>query len=1826
MRKGFFKTVSLFLACILLLEAIYPTAAWALTGGPSQPEVESFHAISTSEMVDLFSGDFSYNIPLLDVEGYPINISYHSGIAMDQEASWVGLGWNINPGVINRNMRGIPDDFDGSKGDLIKKEFNIKPNRTYGVTALVKPEFFGKESNLKLGFGLGVSYNTYKGFGFEPSVSASISVASSSKQDNTSSLGLGVNLKSSNVDGLSISPEISFSNLAKKTGKQDNVCLSAGFNSRSGLKSLTLGFSNQKKGKVNYLKPKNNIGKGSAANGGSSISLGMDTYIPEIQMPMINSSVMFSPKFGGSFFGVDAMYTMSGYYAEQKLEYNEQLQKAYGYFNTEKGNTDDDALLDFNREKDGVFTKNTPRLPVTNFTYDIYSVSGQGIGGIFKPTRGDIGYVFDAKLSNKDNSYSLGLDFAAGNLIKGGVDVGYTRVRSRCGKWTKDNVAAQRLKWQSKTPGSLFEPYYFKEAGEKSVDTDYLYSYVGEDEAVSIDLVQYSKLRTGTMPNFYPASNETQKSFFTNIDLTRAQRKKRNQNISFLTNEEAGVAGLHGNNYFNYSNFPGHHIGEVTAYREDGTRYIYGIPVYNTNQAEATFSVGNGVGDDLNQNLLEPDANGLITYNPTIDNTTGNRHGLDNYYNKTTIKNYAHSYLLTGVVSPDYIDNDGVKGPSKEDMGTYTLFNYSKIPNFKWRIPLGNNLNQANSNEGLKSVKEDDQANYLYGEKELYYLKSIETKNYIAVFETGPRADGFGAIGENGGINIATPVNLLKSITLYLKKDYNATANTGVNPLKKVFFEYDYSLCPNVENNKEFDGTRTNPYALFDVTKSDDNNYRNQGGKLTLKKIFFEYGDSKKARFSPYEFTYCGNNYKDQKINPYYQSKAVDRWGNFKPYVNNFRENSEFPYTSQDRIPSNSTYYDDANKNKTWTDVYASAWHLNNIKLPSGGEIQVKYESDDYGYVQDKQAMQMMKVIGMSLNGTDLKEKLYNSTGIASHEHYNNIHFSYDVPDGVDPNTVTLDDFTRGVDNLYFRFLVNVDAPDAGKFEYVQGYAKLLRDANGGTTGQIDKAAKTGWITVAQVPINDKNGESISSIAKAAWQFSRLYTPQYAYGSLTATSDITSVFRSIMGTSFVKNIAETMAGPNRVLQSKGHCQDIKVFKSAQPQDPCSYIRLLNAFQNKKGGGSRVQSLSVSDHASDMNISASSSYTQVYDYTSINSITKRKTSSGVAAYEPLVGGDENPIRQPIAYGNKQEKLLVPDDKFYLEEPMGESFYPAAGIGYSKITVKNQEVAGVKRHATGRIVHEFYTAKDFPIHTDLTGLKYKQGKTNPAIRLLKISNKDYMTAAQGYVIDLNDMHGKEKAQWIYAEKGTAAGSNGDDAPVSGVEYKYKSSGNRLINSETAISPSGSIGKYRIGMDMDMVTDMREQSTDTKSFGLHGNLESFLAAIFPGLVPLILPAFASEDLKFRSAVTTKVIQRYGLLEKTIVYDGTSKITTSNLAYDVETGEVLLTEVHNEFDDPIYNFKYPAHWMYDRMGPSYKNTGLTFNLNFSNGKATINNAKDFFTEGDEILFSSGGKFWITEVVDNNITVMSSEPATIVAPAGNNLFKLIRSGRRNQQTTSIGSVTCLSNPILNPVNEAYWPNINLTTSEKVINASSQEFSDQWNVFCKSSSLGKTVNPFYEGSRGNWRPKKAYTYLQNREYSDAQKSRKYGALSTFFPFWSYEASIWIAQNPDLRWKWVNETTSYDPYGSMEIENKDPLLRTAMAKLGYNHSLPESIVSNSLFSESFNDNFEDNEMNTLEFDLLSQFPAPYEKFTSHSGRRSKKVSGTDVTLDLSPICK
>lgn len=86
--------------------------------------------------VNLYNGDFNYSIPLISISGpngesFPISANYYNnGIRMDQQASWIGLGWNLNIGSITRTVNGFPDDYNG---EPVSYDYNVKLNDSITV-------------------------------------------------------------------------------------------------------------------------------------------------------------------------------------------------------------------------------------------------------------------------------------------------------------------------------------------------------------------------------------------------------------------------------------------------------------------------------------------------------------------------------------------------------------------------------------------------------------------------------------------------------------------------------------------------------------------------------------------------------------------------------------------------------------------------------------------------------------------------------------------------------------------------------------------------------------------------------------------------------------------------------------------------------------------------------------------------------------------------------------------------------------------------------------------------------------------------------------------------------------------------------------------------------------------------------------------------------------------------------------------------------------------------------------------------------------------------------------------------------------------------------------------------------------------------------------------------------------------------------------------------------------------------------------------------------------------------------------------------------------
>ncbi len=69
LHRKYYRKAACALIGVMAVEIFTPLTAFALTSGPAQPEFSSFEPVATTELVDDFTGDFTYNIPVLQVPG-----------------------------------------------------------------------------------------------------------------------------------------------------------------------------------------------------------------------------------------------------------------------------------------------------------------------------------------------------------------------------------------------------------------------------------------------------------------------------------------------------------------------------------------------------------------------------------------------------------------------------------------------------------------------------------------------------------------------------------------------------------------------------------------------------------------------------------------------------------------------------------------------------------------------------------------------------------------------------------------------------------------------------------------------------------------------------------------------------------------------------------------------------------------------------------------------------------------------------------------------------------------------------------------------------------------------------------------------------------------------------------------------------------------------------------------------------------------------------------------------------------------------------------------------------------------------------------------------------------------------------------------------------------------------------------------------------------------------------------------------------------------------------------------------------------------------------
>ncbi|UTW62195.1 hypothetical protein KFE98_19660 [bacterium SCSIO 12741] len=1895
-----------------------PIEAEANGNGTKQAEHEGgASSLTIDKMVDPATGNFSYSIPLLDVEGYPLTLSYAAGIGMEQEASWVGLGWTLSPGVLNRSVRGLPDDF---KGDEVKREANFKTQKTNNLHASVNLEFVGynftdngsgsSSAGIRMGAnsgtGVGVTWGQHLGTHVDFSQTFSSSVS-----DGLSGNNIGINMQGGS-SGITLTPFLGGQIIGgKMTTLQESYGLP--INSRDGIRQLSVSRSLNASQSIHYEDGIQIGNKKSMVSGGVGVSsyvpFGTISSIPYQPYAKNTSGFAYDIGIGGELSWSSIKGTVKHSKVQVEMENMNWSNQGYGYIYSQYA--DGHSLMDFNGETNGEFNSKTPRLGFSAMTPDVYTASAMGSNFNFRPHRNDVGQVADPIVQEGNSRLPGGFEIMFGQLIKAGVNLDLLTIKNTSGPWEELNGNLDDFKFlngsemETKTGKENIEPFYFRVIGEPTRFQNSIYASNTLGDESPIEPQMTKKLKKESMETYW-VGNDPNTQTTLEGNYYRTERQPLNHVVQALTADEAKYYGLNRkikrytvNNFAfdvegdgskgeflknnpgykgytsvdrgSYTN--GHHFHQFTALDVEGTRFIYDVPVYNLDQHEVTFSVDKDWNQQADRNWHRNGlATGLVSYSKNVDNSTQNARGISGNFDKKEMPAYATDYLLSGVVSSNYVDMTG-DGLTPDDNGNYTRFNYAMLSNnFKWRNPIQEDMAYYNPNTYVHSSmqEEDDMASYVYGKKELWYLHSMESKNYVAEFHTSDRFDGLGVDDENGKISTSIRPQQLDKIVLYPRQEKIKAVNDPNYqpvPVKTVYFEYDYSLCPGTPNSLE------------------DQNVNPNSGKLTLTGIYFTYGNqTERSKERKYIFHYGDPNHTvedEDDNNPSYDPLAKDRWGSYLPqkeleYIGDSTNgyyffstnltNQEFPYSVQNKL--------EADKN-------ASAWNLTSIELPNESKIEIDYESDSYGRVMYKKATRMYKIKGFAHHFQDLPtEELYNDT---PNELVNHLYMVIDLgPDAIDGglSKAQADQILRAqiigdLEEVYFKVFAGLKAySDDTWFDFVAGYAGIDKSES-----QMSKTG-TEWdrVYIKLIPKGLKKDKiAFHPVSKAVCQFARsMHSGKMFPAAITPGGQVNASLAKQM----FHDAISMHKGVDHVLMKRG------VGKYIFPQR--SWVRLNCKNELKYGGGHRVKEIRMIDNWDKMAVgenSKSNTYGLSYTY---EDETNHK-SYGVANWEPIIGGDENPFREPLHYENK--RVWANNDALFGNWPFGEFMCPSPVIVYEKVIQKPLEISGEVEKRIGYTEYEYYTAKDGGTTFKAGEIKREEHRPHPLFQIFNIRNNYELRASQGFVLKLSDLHGKPKKVSHYRFK-----SNNDQEIYQYTNYKY-SVGQKLDEVDESGKLYSNSGFH--GREVDMTVYSKEQRSETRTASIKVNLD---ASFTPTTPPVLLPIFSlygmyNEDKKtFRSATFNKVIQDYAQLEQVESYKEGYLQTVDNSYLDQRSGQVRITESVGKFQNDVWSSSDPAHLRYPEMGYAYENIGATINEDYPNEHFTNDglidqNASQYFFPGDEVyLYNLDDKlydpepYWVVEAL-NDLNQGAPDCSTYVfmdrhgdlatlASGKRHSAKIIRSGRRNLLTAKIGQITALGS-VPDPISPTA---INPAISQTALSVSAQKFGQDWKVYgarknitgegddcafqydekCSAVKTDATYNPYVKGSKGNWRPTESFVYYagrnQNKKENDNQDflDLKYHGTFVAFPFWTWNGSqlvqadysaqtggipVWSDSEP-RPWVSMGQIQEYGPNGN-PMESQDPKGIASAAHMGYNQSIPKSQVANSKYLHAAYDGFEDYDYQFSNPGSVSNSTAPnlpacmdqHFKFpitndgyvsgnSSHTGRYSYLIEeGKSVTL-------
>lgn len=938
------KFLSKFLAVFMLItiveSTLHATVSLALTTGPHQPEYTSYEEPGATDMVNLLTGDFTFNLPILEVPGpeggFSVPLTYNAGIGLDQEASWVGLGWNINVGAITRSVVQYPDDASGEVQSTTRKDLD-------GVR--------GWNSNV-LGFGQ-AGWNTQQGHYGTISLLGILSYSYSKDGNSVGVAGINVGSNGVSFDAVQFAMAV-FTIATMGAGSVAEFAVQTAISIGTGaVLSYVAGNQTPNAPTDGYWEYSKRTSSGFLGIW-KDYWMWLDQTRYEEMLGVLNfdKARVDLTQIGGS----------SYYFASLSLLVNGQDQGRGRSISTYNKNGNSQGVAsDVSYNISGSYKDSNSPVVIAS---DNYSVKAPGISGDITPYRLEVGSVSTPRSMSQNHTrlavllhqrYKVPFIYEGSNANSYFYHVGSATTENVSSPTFHYGISADPSSSDANANNSIslnlndltFNGFYGQIKPEvRSTKKIPMATHV---EWLSNDEIESNSL--SGMMDYFSGSERTQfRQAFTfgpkkhlyssSSDLTNGRIDLRKEDLVYFTVGQTLKMDVTAFDLdYDWAVDQGNKVTypivttvtEVSPANSTGPYYIIANPSSFNGLAGKYCELNIEVNGSKRPNSIGGYAitgvNGM-TYHFALPSYE--------YENETRIEDktspntkysiikrdepFASTWLLTGITGPDFVDRNANGSIDVGDWGHWVKFNYGKhLDKYQWRIPYSGTVRDAANESNSSST----------GHKQIYYLNSIETRSHVALFVKDSRLDNRGLNGTSslrlseidlltredyqklflptaqGGYGLATDTGLDNIFEMWMVSDFFSASGAQPpqgnfiiqNALKRIKFTHTYDLCPNT-----------------------DNSIASNKGKLTLTRVAI-MGRNDSKTVPDYKFEYGSN--------PSYNINQWDGWG---------------MYSS-----SGSSSYDSHKASSN--DADGAAWSLRRITNPMGSIIDVSFERDTYSTI-----------------------------------------------------------------------------------------------------------------------------------------------------------------------------------------------------------------------------------------------------------------------------------------------------------------------------------------------------------------------------------------------------------------------------------------------------------------------------------------------------------------------------------------------------------------------------------------------------------------------------------------------------------------------------------------------------------------------------------------------------------------------------------------------------------------------------------------------------------------------------------------------------------